>query len=165
MAEDQAGLRKDYVKELAPWSRLFSAFKIALDPKKLLLAAAGILTMALGWYVLAVIFFALDSTPPKWGKDYEGFSDKDKKHVAWQRFKSAGQCVRRSSLVTWRRARRRSTAPFPTSVTAARMSSGTAMNRPYHPGVGSSPPGCRTRDERQTAAMPMYTAPVVHQSR
>ena len=88
MAEDQAGLRKDYLKELAPWARLFSAFKIALDPKKLLLAAAGILTMAIGWYVLAIVFFALvPSTPPKWGKDYEGYNDKDKKYVAWQSFK------------------------------------------------------------------------------
>ena len=67
MAEDQAGLRKDYLKELAPWARLFSAFKIALDPKKLLLAAAGILTMALGWYVLAVVF--LRTMPQDRGAD------------------------------------------------------------------------------------------------
>ena len=78
MAEDQAGLRKDPLKELAPWSRLFSAFKIALDPKKLLLAAAGILTMALGWYVLAVVFFAFAGKPPSWRNDYPAAKSEDK---------------------------------------------------------------------------------------
>ena len=47
MAEDQGGMRKDYLKELAPWTTLFSAFKVALDPKKLVLAGAGLLMLAL----------------------------------------------------------------------------------------------------------------------
>ena len=40
MAEDQGGQRKDFFQ--SPWLKLFGAFKIALDPKKLLLAGAGI---------------------------------------------------------------------------------------------------------------------------
>src|SRR5258705_11527124 len=90
MAEDQGGLPKDYIKELAPWTRLFSAFKIALDPKKLLLAAGGIFSMAIGWYVLSIIFFAFaGAAPPKWD-GYPGSkeADKDKKFAAWQDFKT-----------------------------------------------------------------------------
>ena len=48
--------RPDHVRELPLWTRLFTAFKVALDPKKLLLAAAGIVVMAFGWWLLANIF-------------------------------------------------------------------------------------------------------------
>ncbi|MBX9677398.1 MAG: hypothetical protein K2X38_01455 [Gemmataceae bacterium] len=41
----------------APWTRLFSAFRIALDLKNLILAAAGILATAAGWYLLSVAFY------------------------------------------------------------------------------------------------------------
>jgi hypothetical protein len=44
MAEDQ-GQRKD-LWMTAPWLKLFGAFKVALDPKKLLLAGAGIFVMS-----------------------------------------------------------------------------------------------------------------------
>lgn len=95
MAEDQTGLRKDVLKELAPWSKLFSAFKIALDPKKLLLAAGGIVVTAVGWNVLATVFFAFaGSNPPKWPADYadskaEGTDAEKvaKKLAAWQDYK------------------------------------------------------------------------------
>ena len=38
MAEDPIGQRKEMK---APWTKIFTAFKVALDLKKLLLAAAG----------------------------------------------------------------------------------------------------------------------------
>ena len=67
MAEDQVGMRKDVLQQLAPWTKLFSAFKVALDPKKLLLAGAGILVMQLGWWVLAMVYFGFGSDkPPDW---------------------------------------------------------------------------------------------------
>lgn len=44
----------------APWTRLFSAFRIALDLKNLILAAAGILTTAAGWYLLSTVFYTAD---------------------------------------------------------------------------------------------------------
>jgi hypothetical protein len=44
----------------APWTRLFSAFRIALDLKNLVLAAAGILATAAGWYLLSVAFYTSD---------------------------------------------------------------------------------------------------------
>src|SRR5205085_464890 len=52
----------------APWTKIFTAFKVALDVKKLLLAAGGILAMAAGWWLLAVIFYSMRSMPE--AKDY-----------------------------------------------------------------------------------------------
>ncbi len=60
MADDQIGARRD---QPFLWTRIFSGFKVALDPKKLLLAAAGILLMAFGWWFLAVIFYGARSEP------------------------------------------------------------------------------------------------------
>jgi hypothetical protein len=42
---------------------IFRTFRVALDPKKLLLAAAGIVTMALGWWLLSVVFYSAKSKP------------------------------------------------------------------------------------------------------
>lgn len=39
------------------WTEIFRSFQVALDPRKLLLAAAGILVMSLGWYLLSTIFW------------------------------------------------------------------------------------------------------------
>lgn len=60
MAEDSLGQRKE-VK--APWTKIFTAFKVALDFKKLVLAAAGILVMSLGWWFLGWFFFTTRSLP------------------------------------------------------------------------------------------------------
>lgn len=38
------------------WSEISRIFPVALDPRKLLLAAAGIFVMSLGWYVLSAVF-------------------------------------------------------------------------------------------------------------
>jgi hypothetical protein len=85
MAEEQVGVRKDDPRELPAWMKLFSGFKVALDPKKLLLAAGGILMMALGWWVLALIFFDVFSgkAPPTW-EEYKGADSGD-----WKAFKVA----------------------------------------------------------------------------
>ncbi len=39
------------------WTNLFRSFQVALDPRKLLVAAAGILVMSFGWYVLSATFY------------------------------------------------------------------------------------------------------------
>jgi hypothetical protein len=86
MAEDQVGLRRDEPRPLPLWTKLFSGFKVALDPKKLLLAAAGILVMWFGWYVLSVARYAT-SSKPNWS-DYkeQASSDRD---AAFRSFKQA----------------------------------------------------------------------------
>jgi hypothetical protein len=40
-----------------PWMDIFRCFQVAIDPRKLLVAAAGILTMSFGWYVLSACFY------------------------------------------------------------------------------------------------------------
>jgi hypothetical protein len=49
------------------WTEIFRCFQVALDPRKLLVAAVGILLMSLGWYLLSLIFY--DSTPPNANDD------------------------------------------------------------------------------------------------
>jgi hypothetical protein len=40
-----------------PWAGIFSCFKVALDPRKLFVAAVGILAMSVGWYILSNLFY------------------------------------------------------------------------------------------------------------
>jgi hypothetical protein len=88
MAEDKYESGNVAAPHWMPWTLLFRGFQVAIDPKKLLLAAAGILLMAAGWWVLAWIF---DSawTEPNWksGK-YKPESDTpEAKAAAWAAFK------------------------------------------------------------------------------
>ena len=39
------------------WARIFDCFKVALDPRKLFVAAVGILAMSIGWYVLSSLAY------------------------------------------------------------------------------------------------------------
>jgi hypothetical protein len=66
MADEPLGQRKETA---SPWKKIFTAFKLAIDIKKLLLAAAGIVATALGWWVLAVVFYSMQKMP-QW-KDVE----------------------------------------------------------------------------------------------
>ena len=40
-----------------PWFEIFRCFQLALDPRKLLVAAAGILVMSFAWWMLSNIFW------------------------------------------------------------------------------------------------------------
>ena len=62
-----------------PWTEIFRCFQVALDPRKLLVAAAGILTMSVGWFILSAVFYskAPERSLPEYSntviaKDYEG---------------------------------------------------------------------------------------------
>jgi hypothetical protein len=69
------------------WTKIFTGFKVALDPKKLLLAAAGVLVMWIGWAILSWAAFGLASEP-KW-KNYEGNAKtKEERHAAYTDFKA-----------------------------------------------------------------------------
>jgi hypothetical protein len=48
---------RDSAKPKPSWFELFRCFQVALDPRKLLAAAAGILVMSVGWYVLSAAFY------------------------------------------------------------------------------------------------------------
>jgi len=95
MVEEQVGLRSNQPRELPLWTKLFSGFKVALDPKKLLLAAAGILVMSIGWYVLSWIFYGVGGNKPEWTDykatiaSYSGETDKEKEKNAFDACKQA----------------------------------------------------------------------------
>src|SRR5262249_22162953 len=73
-----------------PWTEIFQGFRIALDPNKLILAAAGILCMAFGWWLLALIFYS--STEPGFNaKDYSYTDTKESRDQAWRKFKADRQ--------------------------------------------------------------------------
>ncbi len=57
MAEERVSTRGFDTKKTLMWTELFRTFLIALDPFKLLIAAAGILIMSLGWWTISAFFF------------------------------------------------------------------------------------------------------------
>jgi hypothetical protein len=64
MAEDKFEQREVNYRQWLPWTHIFRGFSVARDPKKLLLAAAGILVMAFGWWLLATIFYTQQPPVP-----------------------------------------------------------------------------------------------------
>jgi hypothetical protein len=87
MADDHGGMRTEGARPSPQWTKLFTAFRVALDPKKLLLAAVGIVAMSLGWWILSVAFFAMNRTPPSWGQYSDSYPDEPGK--AWKAFRDA----------------------------------------------------------------------------
>ncbi len=89
MAEDKIEGREMSWRQLLPWTELFRGFQVAFDPNKLLLAAAGILVMAFGWWLLAVIFRNMPreftDLPPNWPAKYQSVQEDPRK--AWEQFK------------------------------------------------------------------------------
>jgi hypothetical protein len=84
MAAEKADLRDVNFRQWFPWMELFRTFQVALDPtKKLLLAAAGLLLMAFGWWLLSVIFYA-SRERPEWSRYQQAGESRD---ANWQRFK------------------------------------------------------------------------------
>src|SRR5215470_15747989 len=63
-----------------PWTNIFRCFQIALDPRKLFVAAVGILVMSFSWWLLSHMFWykapKKDSDPEYQAstiqKDFEG---------------------------------------------------------------------------------------------
>lgn len=90
MAEDKLEQREFNFRQALPWTELFQGFRVALDPKKLLLAAAGIVAMALGWFVLSWLFVAAESKPQPNDPTYAEQRNHDEAHAgkqAWQKFR------------------------------------------------------------------------------
>jgi hypothetical protein len=85
MAEGKIEGRDVTWRQLLPWTELFRGFQVALDLNKLLLAAAGILVMAFGWWLLAIIFGAnFNDQPPIPGESKYNTGDAKK---SWELFK------------------------------------------------------------------------------
>src|SRR5262245_23117366 len=65
MADDRFDSRLNSLRESHPWTDLFRTFRVALEPKKLLLAAAGILAMWCGWWLISLIGYNIYQKPVK----------------------------------------------------------------------------------------------------
>ena len=63
MAEERIGTADGEARTYWAWTELFRTFQVALDPKKLVLAAVGIFAMWVSWWLLAVIFYNSRSEP------------------------------------------------------------------------------------------------------
>ena len=99
MAEDKVDPRDVTPRQRWLWTELFRGFQLALDPYKLLLAAAGILVMAAGWWVLAAIFYT-PRARPQWPEHYQldayrranetdaAKADQDAEQRAWKAFQN-----------------------------------------------------------------------------
>src|SRR6266849_6393133 len=79
-----------WFRQWMPWTLLFRGFWVALDHKKLLLAAAGILVMATGWVVISTVCFGARQRPI-WPTHYDsarypGTTEKDRVEVSWKDF-------------------------------------------------------------------------------
>ena len=93
MAEDKFETHEIDFRQWLPWTLLFRGFWLALDHKKLILAAGGILAMAVGWWILAVVFINIPRTKmPVWpsdfpSSDYQGNNETERELAAWNAFK------------------------------------------------------------------------------
>jgi hypothetical protein len=95
MAEDRTEPREFNYRQWLPWTQIFRGFWVAMDLKKLLLAAGGILVMTLGWWALAAICYN-SRDMPVWAtaryaadryKDAAASSDVTAEQLAWRDFK------------------------------------------------------------------------------
>lgn len=73
---------------------IFRAFPVALDPKKLLLAAAGILVMSLGWYLISIVAYSLWSKPSL--EQYQLMSEADYERKYPSKSKEERDAMRRA---------------------------------------------------------------------
>lgn len=76
-----------------PWMNIFRCFQVALDPRKLLVAAAGILVMSFGWYVLSAMFYykAPDQSDQRYSnstlaREYEDKSEQERTEIGNQQY-------------------------------------------------------------------------------
>src|SRR5271168_1345133 len=89
MAEEKPDTRESAWRQLFPWTELFRCFKVAVDPNKLLLAAAGILLMAVGWWLLSVLFGAgYAAKPPLYGSSAFPAEEQSGKGENWKKYKA-----------------------------------------------------------------------------
>ena len=74
----------------APWTKIFTAFKVALDVKKLVLAAAGIFLTWVGWWGIGGTFYFMRELPQWENKRYAPPDNADRAVLeeTWNRFKA-----------------------------------------------------------------------------
>jgi hypothetical protein len=97
MAEERGGPPQyaSWRPKPASWTKLFGTFLVALDPFKLLVAAAGILSTALGWWLISVVFYNLWTMPKESDfqdrarKDHPQMEERERNELAKREFNRA----------------------------------------------------------------------------
>ncbi len=92
MADDRIEGRPWSWRQLLPWVELFRGFRVAIGLRKLALAAAGILTMAVVWEILAAIFFSFYQNGYPDYQSYAGHAatiqdEKERLAAQWKEFR------------------------------------------------------------------------------
>jgi hypothetical protein len=71
MVEERADTREFSLRRLIAGTELLRTFSIAIDVKNLTMAAAGIFTMAIGWWLISVTFYGLATEPKESDPRYD----------------------------------------------------------------------------------------------
>jgi len=99
MADEKVEPREINWRQLLPWTAIFQGFRVALDLNKLLLAALGILLMALAWWFLAWLFYAAYTKPLAGNYSPENFARfKADRHVWNLMYEAAGPADAKETL-------------------------------------------------------------------
>ncbi|MBA4062345.1 MAG: hypothetical protein C0501_01305 [Isosphaera sp.] len=92
-----------------PWTEIFRCFQVALDPRKLLVAAVAILVMSLMWWLLSVTFYypAPDRNAAEYSnatliKEYEGKTKAGGAAYTEDDYKQIGDRRYQADLEQWR---------------------------------------------------------------
>lgn len=90
------------------WTEIFRSFQVALDPRKLLVAAAGIVVMSFGWWVLSYAFSekqplpdAPEYQPAALNKEFENKKKPGGESYAEEDLKAIGQKRYQEDLARW----------------------------------------------------------------
>jgi hypothetical protein len=87
MAEEQVEPRETNWRHLLPWTELFRGFQVALDLNKLVLAAAGIVVMAVGWWLLALLFRAGETAAAPQKPEFYASRNNGDEAKGWEQFR------------------------------------------------------------------------------
>lgn len=89
------------------WTEIFRCFQVALDPRKLLVAAVGILAVSLGWYLLSQIFLRKAPVETNYQdlsyltKEYKGAKGPDGKELSETDLRARGAKDYERDLKQW----------------------------------------------------------------
>ncbi|QEL18965.1 hypothetical protein [Limnoglobus roseus] len=109
MADGRDGSTLPATRPGYQWTEIFRCFQVALDPRKLLVAAAGIVAVALGWYLLSSVFYrskpnaeAQEYTNVEYlQKEYKGAKHPDGREFSADDYRTKGTEKYRKDVAQW----------------------------------------------------------------
>jgi hypothetical protein len=99
---------RDQASDRYRWTEIFRCFQVALDPRKLLVAAAGILAVSVGWYFLSMCFYRSAPVEADYSdldtlrKTYKGYKTPAGKEFGDDDFRAAGKIDYAKDMAAWR---------------------------------------------------------------